>query len=206
MSAPERLDAARLRQAAVELRIGAEIIVLDSTASTNDTIREMARDGRPEGLVVFAEHQTAGRGQHGKKWESAGHKGLWFSVLLRPALDLQESARLTEWAAHTVASTVRDFCGLNPTVKAPNDVCIGNRKVGGVLVEMRAQPQAAHVAILGIGLNVNHAAADFPKELQERATSLGIEGNRQFDRHDIAVALLQNLDRTYAELFGRGTN
>ena len=197
-----RLEADALRRALNSRTIGREIVVLEETTSTNDSVLQRATPTAPEGLVVFAEHQTAGRGQRNNRWESATHKGLWFSILLRPKIDIAESARLTAWVADTVAKTIRDEFSLTATVKEPNDVHIDGRKVAGVLVEMRAQQNAPHLAIAGIGINVNHAREDFSEELRERATSLAIALDRQLDRHRFAATLLRNLDRTYAERFG----
>jgi BirA family biotin operon repressor/biotin-[acetyl-CoA-carboxylase] ligase len=183
------------------LIIGREIVVLEQTQSTNDVIAQMAGGDWPEGLCVFAEHQIAGRGQRGHEWESAAGKGLWFSILLRPNIDIQESARLTTWVADTIAYTLKDEFDLSAAVKPPNDIYIGDRKIAGVLVEMRAQPGAPHVAVVGIGLNVNHAPGDFSEELRERATSVAIVRRSRLDRNIVALALLRDLDRTYAELF-----
>lgn len=193
MPARDRLRAEKLRGGSI---IGREVIVLGRTESTNEVVRQMAGGDWPEGLCVFAEEQTAGRGQRGNTWESAPEKGLWFSILLRPKIDIGESARLSEWAARIVAETIG-----HAQVKLPNDVYIGQRKVAGVLVEMRAQSGAPHVAIVGIGLNVNHAPDDFPEELRPRATSLAMVRRARQDRHLLARTLLQNLDRSYAELF-----
>jgi BirA family biotin operon repressor/biotin-[acetyl-CoA-carboxylase] ligase len=195
------LDPEALRRALGSCTIGREIVVLDETTSTNDSILERATLSAPEGLVVFAEHQTAGRGQRNNRWESVTHKGLWFSILLRPKIDIAESPRLTAWAADVVAQTIRDEFSLEATVKAPNDVQIDGQKVAGVLVEMRAQPNAPHLAIAGIGINVNHAPEDFSEQLRARATSLAIALDRQVDRNQFAVTLLRNLDRTYGKSF-----
>src|SRR3977135_2840246 len=102
----DRLVSARLREDLGEVTIGREIVVLEETTSTNDAILQGTTNETKEGVVVFAEHQTAGRGQHGKHWESAPGKGLWFSVLLRPKIDIAESARITTWAAETIAATL----------------------------------------------------------------------------------------------------
>ena len=200
MSVPDRLSVDRLCAGIQPALIGSEIVVIDQTPSTNDTIKEMADNGSPEGVVVFAEHQTAGRGQRASRWESAAHLGLWFSLLLRPQIDVRDSGRLTSWAARSVASTIERECGVLAAVKSPNDVMIENRKVAGVLVEMRAQPGAAHVAILGIGLNVNQAVADFPEELRHRATSLAIATGSRQDRTALAVALLRDLNDSYPNI------
>lgn len=195
------LRANRLRSDASSFVIGREIVVLEQTESTNDMVRAMSGGDWPEGLVVFAEHQTAARGQRGNKWESTAHKGLWFSILLQPHLPIQDSARLTSWAAKAIASTIESHCRLKAWIKEPNDVYIGDRKVAGVLVEMCARAQAAHVAVVGIGLNVNQTISDFPEELRDRATSLAMLRRGRVDRHQLAVALLENLDRAYTDLF-----
>jgi len=183
--------------------IGREIIVLKQTGSTNDAILQIATADSNEGLVLFAEHQTAGRGQRGNRWESAAGKGLWFSILLRPRIDLASSPQLTAWAAEAISGAIENEFFLTATIKLPNDVQIDECKVAGVLVEMRAQKNAPHLAIAGIGVNVNQSREDFPKELQSRAISLAMALDRQVHRQSFAIALLRNLDRTYRELFGK---
>ena len=195
----DRLNADQLQAALRGAIIGREIIVLEETGSTNDAIWRAASIS--EGLVVFAEHQTDGRGQRGNRWESAARKGLWFSILLRPEIRLSESGRLTIWAIEAISNVVRTEVGLEPAIKLPNDVQINGRKVAGVLVEMRAQNNAPHVAVVGIGINVNQCRDDFPAELQDRAISLAMAVGRQVARQELALALLQNLDLTYRETF-----
>jgi len=201
MSPVDRLRAEQLRAEVGATVIGREIVVLEQTTSTNDFVLQMARADTPEGRVVFAEHQSAGRGQRGNPWESAAGKGLWFSVLLRPRIDIKDSAQITAWAADIIAATIHNELSLCATIKSPNDVYIDGRKVAGVLVDMRAQAKAAHIAILGIGVNVNQSPCDFSEELRERAVSLAMLRGGPLDRHLFAVALLRNLDRTYAETF-----
>ena len=197
----DRLIGTELQAYLARAVIGREIVVLQQTGSTNDAIFEVAPQNSKEGLVVFAEEQTAGRGQRGNRWESASGKGLWFSILLRPKIDVSDSLRLTAWAAEAISDSIRKEFGLKTTIKLPNDIQIDGRKVAGVLVEMRAQEKAPYLAIVGIGINVNQALADFPHELRSRALSLAMALDRQVDRQKLAVALLQNLDRTYREAF-----
>jgi len=218
----DRLIANRLKAGLTDtVIIGREIIVREQTGSTNDAILQFAfpqgaavsslpavasakEDPPPlvdEGLVVFAEHQTDGRGQRGNRWESAAGKGLWFSILLRPEIQLSDSGRLTIWAIEAVSDVIRTTFGLQPAIKLPNDVQLYGRKVSGVLVEMRAQEKAPHLAVVGIGVNVNQCRDDFPAELQDRAISLAIASGRHVDRQSFAVALLRNLDLTYREKF-----
>src|SRR6266487_327649 len=198
----DRLIADELQADLGNALVGREVIVLQQTGSTNDAILEMARDSK-EGLVLFAEQQTAGRGQRGNRWESPARKGLCFSILLRPKIDIHASAGLTAWAANAGANTIRREFSLESTIKLPNDIHIDRRKVAGVLVEMRAQEGAQHLAIVGVGINVNQSSQDFPGELQARAISLAMALGRHIDRRKFAAAVLRSLDRTYRELSRR---
>jgi len=181
--------------------IGQQIIALEQTSSTNDAILQVATANAKEGLVLFAEHQTAGRGQRGNRWESAAGKGLWFSILLRPKIQINDSAQLTIWAIEAIADVIRTELSLEPAIKLPNDIQVHGRKVAGVLVEMRAQEKAPHLAIVGVGINVNQSMEDFPPELQSRAISLALALHRPVDRQKFAAAVLRNLDRTYRTRF-----
>src|SRR5438128_9664320 len=181
--------------------IGRRIIVLEQTTSTNDAILQVPTANSDAGLVLFAEHQTAGRGQRGNRWEAAAGKGLWFSILLRPKIQINDSGRLTIWAIEAISDVIRTEFSLEPTIKLPNDVQLYGRKVSGAQVEMRAQEKAPHLAIVGIGINVNQALEDFPPELQDRAISLAMALHRPVDRQQFAVVVLQNLDRTYHARF-----
>lgn len=217
----DRLIADQLQAALPSGVIGRQIVVLEQTGSTNDAILQVAsqqgaavpsfsaegsaKEGPPslvnEGLVLFAEHQTAGRGQRGNRWESTTGKGLWFSILLRPEIELRDSGRLTIWAIQAISDVIRTEVGVEPTIKLPNDVQLYGRKVAGVLAEMRAQNNAPHVAVVGIGINVNQCQDDFPAELQDRALSLAMALGQQVNRQKFAVALLQKLDVTYRQKF-----
>lgn len=191
---PDPLDAAFIRDRLGARRLGREIVVLEEVRSTNDHLLQLAGPQVAEGVVVMAEHQTAGRGQHGRRWESARGEGIYLSVLLRPGIPVEESSRLTAWAAQAVARVVGHFLRRSPVVKPPNDVHIDGAKIAGVLVEMRAQGRS-YLAILGIGLNVNQRA--FPEDLGQSATSLRKAAGCVFDRNEVTAELLAELDRTY---------
>lgn len=197
MLAADRLSAAKLRAGLTHCTIASEIIVLDETTSTNDVVLRMANEGALEGLVVFAEHQTAGRGQRGNVWESPAGKGLLCSILLRPNVTVQDSARLVDWAVKGIASTIESACSSQATIKPSNDVYINERKVAGVLVEMRAQPGAPHLTVVGIGVNVNQTPSEFPEELRERSISLATVLGGPIERNTLAIVLLRKLDQLY---------
>lgn len=196
MSEPrDRLIATELRAGLAECRIGNEIVVVEETPSTNDLVWEAAERGAAAGFVGFAERQTKGRGQYGRRWESAPYQGLWFSVLLRPVMTLRESPRLTSLLAEVVSATIAEETGCAPTIKPPNDIYIAGRKVAGVLVEGRTASDGNYVAVAGIGINVNQAIDDFGEELRATAGSLAMATGRKIDRSKLVIALLRTLDQ-----------
>ena len=201
VSAPDVLHAddlvARLGKTKV---IGRDIRVFEQTTSTNDVIEKLARDGVKEGAVVFAESQTGGRGRLGRKWISPERKGLWFSILLRPDLRPQETTQLTVASATALRRAIQSVTGLKPEIKWPNDILVGEKKVAGILTELSAELDRVKHVILGIGVNVNQDAAEFPPELRRLATSLKIESGRTIERPELAAAVLRELDLDYARI------
>ena len=121
----------------------------------------------------------------------------------QPEIELSDSGRLTIWAIEAIADAIRVEFDLEPAIKLPNDVQLNGHKVAGVLVEMRAQTNAPHLAVVGIGINVNQCRDDFPTDLQDRAISLAMALGRQVERQNFAVALLRNLDLTYRQKFSK---
>jgi BirA family transcriptional regulator, biotin operon repressor / biotin---[acetyl-CoA-carboxylase] ligase len=191
----DRLIAAELRAGLKGCRIGSEIVVVEETPSTNDLAWKAVERGTPEGFVIFAERQTAGRGQYGRRWESAPYQGLWLSILLRPALTLRESPQLTSLLADIVAASITQETGCEATIKPPNDIYIAGRKVAGILVEGRTENSGGYVAVAGVGINVNQTAEDFPEELRATAGSLAMVTRRRIDRAQLAIALLRTLEK-----------
>lgn len=201
LSSPDTLHAddllARLGQTKV---IGRDIRVFQETTSTNDVIEKLARDKVPEGVVVFAESQSKGRGRLGRKWISPSHKGLWFSILLRPKLQPQETTQLTVAAATALRRAIEIVTGIKAKIKWPNDILINKKKSAGILTELSAELDRVKHVILGIGVDVNLSAADFPAELRKIATSLKIEAGKAISRADLAVHILRELDHDYTRV------
>jgi BirA family biotin operon repressor/biotin-[acetyl-CoA-carboxylase] ligase len=180
--------------------VGRDIRVFRETTSTNDVIEKLARDGVKEGVVVFAEAQTKGRGRLGRKWISPARKGLWFSVLLRPDLRPQEATQLTVASATALRRAIGSQTGLKAEIKWPNDVLIRGKKVAGILTELHAEVDRVQHLILGIGVDVNLSAGDFPTEVRKLATSLKMEWGKPVARPELAVEILRELDRDYARV------
>jgi BirA family biotin operon repressor/biotin-[acetyl-CoA-carboxylase] ligase len=178
--------------------IGRDIRVFEETTSTNDVVEKLARDGVKEGAVVYAECQTKGRGRLGRKWVSPPHKGLWFSILLRPDLRPQMATQLTVASATALRRAIKLQTGLSPEIKWPNDILVGGKKVAGILTEMSAELDRVRYVILGIGVDVNLAAPEFPADLRKIATSLRLETGKPVSRAELAVHILRELDRDYA--------
>ena len=193
--------------------IGSEIMVFEETASTNDVCEQLARSGGRDGLVVFAESQTRGRGRRGRAWASPRGKGLWFSVLLRPQLSTPAAQRFTVAASVAVARAVRETSGLDARIKWPNDVTVRGKKLAGILTELcggLGSSQAAASSdgaggpapssitmVLGIGINVNCQQNEFPPEVAAIATSLSLATGKVQNRPAVAAATLRALDQWY---------
>ena len=180
--------------------VGRDIQVFEQTTSTNDVVEKLARDGVKEGVVVFAESQTKGRGRLGRVWMSPSRKGLWFSVLLRPNLHPLETTQLTVISATALRRAIKTVAGLTAEIKWPNDLLLGGKKTAGILTEMSAELDRVRHIILGIGVDVNLEAAGFPAELRKIATSLRIEAGKLISRAELAAEILRELDFDYARV------
>lgn len=195
VSAPDRLTAEDLEARLSTRCIGREIGVFEETDSTNDLVHRFAREGRPEGLVIFADGQRRGRGRQGRSWVSPPGCALHFSFLLRPVIPARRVPCLTLGAAAAVAEAIRERAGLHATLKWPNDVRIRGRKVAGILTETVCEGERIVYAVVGVGINVNTPLASFPPSLRETATSLAAEREgRPVSRPDLAASVLERID------------
>ncbi|MSR64407.1 MAG: biotin--[acetyl-CoA-carboxylase] ligase [Verrucomicrobiae bacterium] len=195
---PDELKARlRVGSPTAEPVIGRDIIVYKQTDSTSNVIDRLALDGIAEGVVVFAETQTKGRGRRGRTWISPSGSGLWLSVLLRPNWPPQAVTRITILSAVALVEALREVTGIVAEIKWPNDVLVNGRKLAGILTEMETDSDQVRFVTLGIGVNVRHI--DFPPELQNIATTVEDACDQPVRRADLAAALLLALDRLYAK-------
>ncbi|HEY5909565.1 MAG TPA: biotin--[acetyl-CoA-carboxylase] ligase [Verrucomicrobiae bacterium] len=201
LAAPDLLHADDLISRLGRTRVvGRDIRVFQQTTSTNDVVEKLARDDVKEGVVVFAESQTSGRGRLGRKWVSPAGKGLWFSLLLRPEFRPQQATQLTVASGTALRRAIEAVTGLKAEIKWPNDVLVGGKKVAGILTEMNGELDRIKYVILGIGIDVNLSASDWPAELRRTATSLKIQLGRTVSRAALAVVVLAELDEAYARV------
>jgi BirA family biotin operon repressor/biotin-[acetyl-CoA-carboxylase] ligase len=175
-------------------RFGHPYVYAERTAST----QRMLGPEHREGAVAVAEEQTEGRGRLGRSWASPPRVNILCSVLLQPAVDTPRLPELSVVAGEACAEAVRRVTGLDPTIKPPNDVLIGGRKVAGILAEAREGR-----VILGLGLNVNVDLAELPADLRTPATSLAGELGRPVDRAELLVTLLEALEEHYGRWLAR---
>src|SRR3954469_16268510 len=198
---PDRLVAddliARLGKTRV---IGRDIQVFQETTSTNDVIDRLARDGVSEGVVVFAESQSKGRGRLGRKWSSPAGRGLWFSLLLRPRIRLDEATRVTVLCATALRRAIQEYAAVQVNIKWPNDLLFNAKKLAGILIELNAELDQVKYLVVGIGVDVNLTANDFPTELRDQATSLREATGTLVNRAELAVGIMRELDNDYERL------
>ena len=163
----------------------------EHVASTPST-QQLLGPGAPEGALVVAEEQTAGRGRLGRRWFAPAGTSLLCSLQLRPDAPTERLPKLTGIAARSCAEAIAALTGLEPALKFPNDVLVGERKVAGILAEAREGR-----VVLGIGVNVNVPAGELPEHVDRPATSLLVETGRELDRAELLAELLERLERRY---------
>ncbi len=179
------------------------VLVFRETASSSDVVAREAAAGAAPWLAVFAESQTAGRGRHGRVWQSRPGIGLWFSVLLDAGLMGDGPAKITASVAVAVAEAIESLCPVHCGIKWPNDLWIREKKVCGILTEATASGGRVQSVVAGIGVNVGHGAEDFEGEVNATATSLRLEcgGGEPPRRAELASAILTRLCFCLAEPF-----
>jgi BirA family biotin operon repressor/biotin-[acetyl-CoA-carboxylase] ligase len=170
------------------------------TDSTNTDALDAARKGAPHGSVYFSDEQLAGRGRGDHGWHSAAGQGLYVSVLLRPQFPVSRLPLLPLAAGLAAAEAVRATTGLQVDLRWPNDLLIGPRKLGGILVEAKIESQTSPHAVVGIGINVHQRS--FPPNLSTAATSLDLEAARRIPRQSLLVSLLKSLEKETLALAG----
>ena len=164
--------------------------------STNLWIKRLAKEGAPEGTLALAEYQSAGRGRLGRSWEVPEGTSVMMSILLRPKFEPQFAPMLTLVMGMAVAKAVKDL-GFDVSIKWPNDVVVSHKKICGILTEMGVLDGKIDYAVIGVGINVN--IREFPEKMADKATSLYLEGGREFDRSQVPGLVMEAFEKYYEE-------
>lgn len=200
LSVPDKLFADEISRGLDVKTIGSRILSYEAVDSTNDVAMDLGERGMPEGTCVLAEYQKKGRGRMGRAWVSPKGKNLILSVLLRPALSASELPRITLLAGVTAVRAVRAVTGIRLGIKWPNDLYYQDRKVCGILTEMKAETDKVRYAVMGIGLNVNAAVSELPPQ----SVSLKKIARKAVSRVELAREFLRQLDGDYARFKKEG--
>ncbi len=181
LSSPDRLSGLEVGSLEESTPLAGPIRHFEEVGSTNAEALALAAGGAPEGTLVIAEAQRAGRGRLGRRWESPAGRNLYLSVILRPPTPPSETPPVTLLASVAVAETLKEDYGLEVRIKWPNDVLAEGRKISGILVEMSAEADRVHHLVLGIGVNLNILSEDLPPELREIAASVRVLAGEKID-------------------------
>ena len=204
LGGPDLLLAAEISSGLDCRFLGQSLVCLPDIDSTNARARQLAEQDAAEGTVVIADRQSAGRGRLGRRWESPSAVNLYCSILLRPQIPVQQAPQLTFLSAVAVAETLNLPYQPPANVNCPNCVLVGGKKIAGLLNEMNAETEQIHFVILGVGVNLNMTAEQFPEELNYPATSVLLECGGPIDRVVFIRQFLQRLDRYYGEFLADG--
>ncbi len=167
-----------------------EVVYRETVDSTNLEAKRIALKSEEDRILIVADEQQTGRGRLGRNWHSAKGEGLWMSLLIRPDIKPENSFRLTLIAAVSVSQGIEKVTGLAAGIKWPNDLIVNDKKICGILSEMSAEWQKVNYVILGIGINVNQT--EFPEDIKEKASSLGLESHGHVNKLDLLHACIES--------------
>lgn len=201
---PDVLTPELLRTQVKGTLFGKRIYHFFRTDSTNRVGLELGYSGEPEGAVILAEEQNAGRGRAGRSWHSERGTGIYVTLLLRPKISPVQAPLLTMMAGLSAHAAIQARTGLQVDLKWPNDLILNGRKLGGILTEMYADTTLVRFVIVGIGINVNQEK--FPGELSTIATSLRAETGSNQSRLELLARLLREFESDYNQFLREGAS
>ncbi|MDX8394866.1 MAG: biotin--[acetyl-CoA-carboxylase] ligase [Mariprofundaceae bacterium] len=197
------LSASLLHQRLHTKRLGKTCITLDKIDSTNAEIMRQADKGADEGLVVFAEQQTQGKGRMGRSWHTLGEDALALSLLLRPNISPQYVSQLSLVTAVAIQKALSVFAD-DIRIKWPNDLLYHGAKIAGILTEMRAEPGLVHAVVTGIGINIRAPKQGWPDDITQAVTDLSTVAGKDICRMNVAQAIIEAMDETYDTYLAQG--
>lgn len=188
----------------LNVTIGREILFFPVTASTNTTAGDLAAKGQREGTVIIADSQTQGRGRRGRQWISPAGKNLCLSVIVRPDMPARYGVILTLMSAVACVSAIQKVSSVPLSIKWPNDLMVADKKMGGILCEMKTEADNIAYAVIGVGININVDDSDLPDDIRTTATSVRLETGRLQSRTLYALEIIKSLDYWYNILLKAG--
>lgn len=183
-------------------RMGQTLVYADVLDSTNMEAKRQAENGAPEGTLVVADCQEAGRGRLGRTWSSPSGCGLWMSLILRPSFPPTQASMVTLVGAMAVMEGIQETSGIEAMIKWPNDLVVDGKKVCGILTEMSLEEDRIRHIVMGIGINVNNTS--FPEELQEKAIAISMITEKKISRAKLAAAVCKSFEYYYQKFLEDG--
>ena len=193
-----------LKQSLAGKFIGDKLYYYDEIGSTNDEAFRLGTRGLPNGTVLIADAQNSGRGRMQRVWHSPAGANIYTSIILRPDFEPARAPQISLAAGIAVAEAINPYCGHRAQLKWPNDVLIGGKKVCGILAQMKMAGDAIDFVVVGIGINVNLRHDEFPKDIEDIATSLSIEAGQELSRPELIFRLYENMTTWYKSLLKHG--
>ncbi len=172
-----------------------EILYERCVDSTNEAAKRGGQAGTVQGTVYQTDRQSAGKGRRGRSWYSEDENNLYFTILLRPILSPEKTSMLTLVMAYAVTQVIRQYTGLDARIKWPNDIVVSNKKVCGILSEMKLSGTSVQYCVIGVGINVEQK--QFAEDIVDKATSLALEGARDIDRDMLLQKILDYFWQEY---------
>ncbi len=183
---------------------GKEIVFRETIDSTNTLATELAEKGVAHGTLVLADNQTKGKGRLGRMWLSPPKSNIYMSIILRPEIAPKDATMLTMMSAVAAANAVRKATGLKADIKWPNDLLVSDKKLGGILTELKSDPDRVIFSVIGIGINVNIKQNNFPSDIRPIATSVREEMGKSYPRTLLIAGILEEMEKWYKVLIKKG--
>ena len=174
---------------------GKNVIYYDETDSTNNRAKEAGNNKETHGTLFVADMQMAGKGRRGRVWKSPSGSSIYMTILLYPDIPPVKAPQLTLIMAIAVAEGIREVTGLETKIKWPNDIVVNGKKICGILTEMGTNGVKINYVLIGVGINVN--LKEFPEEMQDKATSLILEGSHEYDRNQVIALVMKYFEINY---------
>ena len=204
LSKPDKWNVSELLAGLKTKSLGKQLHVYGEVDSTQTIAHQLVASGAPEGTLVLAETQTAGRGRMGRKWHSPAGKGIWMSLVLTPRIPVYFMPQLTLLCAVALCRSIQKVVKVDIGIKWPNDLLIGGKKVSGILLESSGEDERLKYVIAGIGISANLKLEDYPEELRSIATSLAIESGKDIVREQLVQAFLIEFEELYGLYIDKG--